>query len=137
MWMNTTGPALVVGGMTCRRPIYVVPFAAAALLAACGSGSATKSVIAPASTGKVSGSPDVVVENYSFPPITVAPGASIRFIDRDAEPHTVTADDATFAIGPFDATTPGTLTVPTVPGKYAFHCEIHPTMHGVLVVKQP
>lgn len=135
--MNTTGPALVVGDITCRRSLYLVPFAASALLAACGSGSATKSINAPASTAKVSGSLDVVVENYSFPPITVPPGASIRFIDRDAEPHTVTADDATFEIGPFDATTPGTLTVPTVPGKYAFHCKIHPTMHGVLVVKQP
>lgn len=77
------------------------------------------------------------MKNYSFPPITVAPGTSVKFIDRDDEAHTVTADDATFSIGPFDSTSPATLTAPSSPGRYAFHCKIHPSMHGVLVVRQP
>ena len=135
--MNGTGRALVVADMTWRRRPAVVPFVAAALLAACGSGSSTTTVAVSASTENVSGSPDVVVENYAFPAIIVAPGTSIRFIDRDAEPHTVTADDTTFTTGPFDAKAPGALIAPAVPGRYAFHCKIHPTMHGLLVVQQP
>ncbi len=135
--MNRTGLAFVVTDMTCRRCFSLVVFGAAALLAGCSSGSSTKSVAVAPSTENVSGPTEVVVENYSFPAITVASGASIRFIDRDAEGHTVTADDATFTTGPFDATAPGTLIAPTVAGAYAFHCEIHPTMHGVLVVQQP
>ena len=134
--MNRTGLEFVFVDVTCRRCFSRVVFAVAAPLAGCGSGSSTKSVAVSASTDDVS-SPTVVVENYSFPAITVVPAASIKFIDRDAEPHTVTADDATFTAGPFDATAPGALIAPAVPGTYSFHCKIHPTMHGVLVVRQP
>ncbi len=124
--------------MSNRRGALVAAIAAAPLLAACGSGSSTASGSAPAPTVKGSVTKEVVVQNYTFPAITVAPGASIGFIDRDAEAHTVTADDATFSIGPFDTSTPPeTLIAPTVPGTYAFHCKIHPTMHGSLVVQQP
>ncbi len=28
-----------------------------------------------------------------------------------------------------------TLTAPTEPGEYAFHCKYHPSMHGTLIVK--
>ena len=41
----------------------------------------------------------------------------------------------TFDVGPFTSTKSATLTVPTTPGSYAFHCRIHPTMHGTLVVQ--
>ena len=124
--------------MSTRRSSRIAAIAAAPLLAACGSGSSTAAGSAPASTVKGSVTQQVIVQNYTFPAITVAPGASIEFIDRDAEAHTVTADDATFSIGPFDMSTPPeTLIAPTVPGTYAFHCKIHPTMHGSLVVKQP
>ena len=136
LWMNRTVLEFVFADVTCRRCFCLVLFAVVAPLAGCGSGSSTKSVAASASTDGVS-NPTVVIENYSFPAITVVPGATIKFIDRDAEPHTVTADDATFTAGPFDATAPGTLTAPAVPGTYGFHCKIHPTMHGVLVVRQP
>ncbi len=118
------------------RFAWWLPTAIVMLLAGCGTGS-PKSTAVPASSGADSSAVEVVVENYSFPPITVAPGASVKFVDRDDEAHTVTADDATFSVGPFDSTSPATLTAPSSPGRYAFHCEIHPTMHGVLVVRQP
>ena len=134
--MNDGRAAAVVAGMKPGWPALVLTAAMVMLVAGCRSGS-------PKSTAPVSGgSPDssvseVVVENYAFPPITVGPGASVRFVDRDDEAHTVTADDATFSVGPFDSKGPVTLTAPGSPGRYAFHCMIHPTMHGVLVVHQP
>ena len=135
-WFNETATASVIIGMSNPRSSRIAAIAAAVLLAACGSGSSTASGSAPTVKGSVT--KEVVVQNYTFPAITVAPGASIGFIDRDAEAHTVTADDATFSIGPFDTSTPPeTLIAPTVPGTYAFHCKIHPTMHGSLVVQQP
>lgn len=110
--------------------------APAVLLAACSSGASTVSGSGSSST-RASGSStaEIVVENYTFPAIATTPGATIRFVDRDAEAHTVTADDATFKIGPFDSASPGLLIAPAKPGTYAFHCEIHPTMHGTLVVQ--
>lgn len=101
-------------------------------VAACGSDS-------PASTGAsipstVDGN-EVDVQGYVFPAITTAPGATIKLIDLDDEPHTVTADDGSFKAGPFDPKKPAQLVAPTAPGSYPFHCEIHPTMHGTLVVQ--
>ena len=77
----------------------------------------------------------VVVHNYKFPAISATAGATLTLIDKDDERHTVTADDGSFKGGPFDKKAPGTLVVPTKPGSYPFHCEIHPTMHGTLVVR--
>lgn len=78
-----------------------------------------------------------MVAGYKFPAISAAPGATLKLVDRDDEPHTVTADDGAFRADPFNPRAPGTLVVPTKPGTYPFHCEIHPTMHGALVVQQP
>jgi plastocyanin len=75
------------------------------------------------------------VHNYTFPAISTTPGAALKLVDLDDEPHTVTADDGSFKAGPFDNTSPGMLVAPSKPGSYAFHCEIHPTMHGTLVVQ--
>ena len=110
-----------------RRVAFLVPAVSSALLptllVACGS-----------SAGSTS---EVVVTGYKFPPISAAPGATLKLVDRDDEPHTVTADDGAFRAGPFNPKTPATLVAPTKPGTYPFHCEIHPTMHGALVVHQP
>jgi plastocyanin len=77
----------------------------------------------------------VVVQGYEFPPISAPAGSTLTLVNRDDEPHSVTADDGTFDVGPFTSTKSATLTVPTTPGSYAFHCRIHPTMHGTLVVQ--
>jgi plastocyanin len=97
-------------------------------LAACGSsGESTTATSGAAIT-------EVVVQNYVFPAITTTTGAQLRFVNRDDESHTVTADDGSFKVGPFDNKTPVVLVAPSTPGSFAFHCEIHPTMHGTLVV---
>ncbi len=72
-----------------------------------------------------------------FPAIDTTPGAQLRFVNRDDEPHTVTADNGSFRIGPFNNKSPEVLVAPTSTGSFAFHCEIHPTMHGTLVVNNP
>jgi plastocyanin len=77
---------------------------------------------------------EVVVQGYAFPPITATAGSSLTLVNRDLEPHTVTADDGSFDSHPFTMKKPATLVVPTAPGSYAFHCKVHPTMHGTLVV---
>ena len=91
-----------------------------AAVAACGSSTSTN---------------EVLVKNYAFPPIAATPGEKLKLVDGDDEPHTVTADDGSFKFGPFNPKAPGLLVAPTKPGTYVFHCEIHPTMHGTLVVQ--
>jgi plastocyanin len=127
--MNVQRRALVSTRIKRRRVAFLVPAVSSALvptlLVACGS-----------SAGNGSAS-EVVVAGYKFPAISAAPGATLKLVDRDDEPHTITADDGAFRAGPFNPRAPANLVVPTKPGTYPFHCEIHPTMHGALVVQQP
>jgi plastocyanin len=106
------------------RPRPVPPLLAAALLGLAACGGNTAEPAAP-----------VVIEGYAFPALTAAPGATITVTNADAEPHTVTADDGSFATEAFDSSAPGTLVAPAEPGTYPVHCEIHPSMRGTLTVR--
>jgi plastocyanin len=68
-------------------------------------------------------------------PITVAGGSQITVQNNDSAEHSVTSDTA----GKFDMEVEGkqqgSLTAPTEPGEYPFHCTYHPSMHGTLIVK--
>ncbi len=67
----------------------------------------------------------------------VAPGAAVEVTNIDwvkrGIPHTLTANDGSFNTGVVTAQTV-TFYAPTTPGKYKFHCEIHPVMTGVIHV---
>jgi plastocyanin len=123
----------------------------AAVATACGgssntaqepqTGTATATASAPgtaeATSGPVAASAaTITIANMSFGgPITVPPGASITVKNDDSVEHSVTSDTA----GKFDVEVEGkeqgTLTAPSEPGEYAFHCTYHPSMHGTLIVK--
>lgn len=116
--------------------------AAVLLLSAggCGSSSSTSGSAVSSAVASGAGTGAAVtftVANYMFPPLTVAPGATVRAVDGDGEAHTVTFDDGSFTTVTFDSTHPVTFTAPTAPGSYAIHCKVHPSMHGTIVVHQP
>ena len=78
----------------------------------------------------------ITIANMAFgEPITVAPGAEIDVVNNDSVEHSVTSDTA----GAFDVEVDGnekrTLTAPSQPGDYPFHCKYHPNMKGTLTVK--
>lgn len=75
------------------------------------------------------------VAKYTFPDLTVAPGAQVRVLNDDDEPHTVTAEDGSFDTGAFDSDDPGTFTAPRTPGTYRITCTVHPSMHGQITVR--
>jgi plastocyanin len=83
------------------------------------------------------GGDTVTIKNFSYStPVSVAPGATITVVNNDPESHTVTADSG----GGFNdlamAGSTTTFKAPSQPGRYAFHCNFHGNMHGVLVVTQ-
>jgi len=105
---------------------------------ASGSGTATatasgsETTAAPAAASAAT----VTIADMKFgEPVTVPPGAQITIKNDDSAEHSVTSD----AAGKFDVEVDGkeqkTLTAPTEPGEYAFHCKYHPSMHGTLIVK--
>ena len=80
------------------------------------------------------GNPTVTISNFSYAaPASVSPGATITVINKDPETHTVTADAGGFS-DTAGAGSTTSFTAPAAPGRYAFHCNFHGNMHGVLVV---
>jgi plastocyanin len=67
-------------------------------------------------------------------PTYVAPGTTVRWVNGDTIPHTVTADDGSFDSGVLN---PGDYAMVTFlgSGTMTYHCEIHPdTMMGSVTV---
>src|SRR3954471_13705508 len=78
----------------------------------------------------------IKIHDFAFSPstVTVDPGRVV-VMNADGVAHTVTADDGhSFDTGSIDSGSSSSITV-TKPGRYAYHCEIHPNMHGTLVVR--
>jgi plastocyanin len=129
-------------GLFCAALCLVAAFATA-----CGgssnttqetqTGTATATGTAEATSGPPAASAaTITIANMSFgEAITVPPGATITIKNDDSAEHSVTSDTA----GKFDVEVEGkeqgTLTAPTEPGEYPFHCTYHPSMHGTLIVK--
>ena len=116
----------------------------AALATACGGSSgnsytkdtaASSAAASENSPTEVAG-PTITIADMAFgQPLTVAPGTQITVANNDSPEHSVTSDTA----GAFDVEVDGhekkTLTAPTQPGEYPFHCKYHPNMKGTLIVK--
>lgn len=100
---------------------------AAAAIMSCG-GSNQPVSAPPAGT-------QLLVKNFTFPALTVKQGARVRVVNGDDENHTVTADKGEFDVGPVAPAKPQTFAAPAAAGSYAYHCNIHSSMHGTLVVQ--
>ncbi len=66
--------------------------------------------------------------------LTVAAGQAVVWTNMDAVPHTVAADDGSWASGEIDRGGSFAMTFDK-PGTYGYHCGIHPFMQGTLTVK--
>jgi len=78
----------------------------------------------------------VSVANFTFSPtsLTINVGDSVKWTNSDAATHTVTADAGGFSstLGPSG----GTFTFQfTSAGTFAYHCAIHPSMTGSVIVR--
>jgi plastocyanin len=84
---------------------------------------------APASTAKIT------IASFAFStPLTVSAGSTVTVTNTDSADHTVTADDGGFDVSVGSGQTV-TFTAPAKAGTFAYHCTIHPSMHGTLIVK--
>jgi len=80
---------------------------------------------------------EVKIDNFSFSPavLTVAPGTTVKWINRDDIPHTVVSDDkSTFKSKALDTDDTFTFTF-TKPGTYDYFCSIHPKMTAKVIVQ--
>ena len=105
---------------------------AAPFLAACVVGSATRARAADAVPGEIH------IDNFAFTPaeITVAPGTTVKWLNRDDIPHTIAEKGLTFKSKPIDTDESFTHTFEKA-GEYEYFCSLHPHMTGKVIVKAP
>jgi plastocyanin len=82
--------------------------------------------------------PTIPIDNFLFSPktLTIPLGASVTWINRDGDVHTVAADDTpqTFKSAGLDTDDKFSFTF-TKPGTYSYHCSVHPHMTGKIIVR--
>lgn len=78
----------------------------------------------------------VTIEKFAFSPkeITVAPGTKVTWINKDETPHTVTANDKTFASKAMDTDDNYEVTFANA-GDFSYFCTLHPFMTGTVHVR--
>ena len=125
---------------TMRRlvgPLLLV--AAVAIIAASCNGTGPSAYGASASTAATTTAATAInaatIKGFSFQPevLKVKVGAKVTWTNDDTVAHTVTADTNSFASGNLQPGGSFSFTF-TRPGTYAYHCSIHPSMHGSVVV---
>jgi plastocyanin len=84
-------------------------------------------------------SPDsgqITIKDYMFAPnsVTVKAGTTVKWINKDDEPHTVVSDTGLFRSGAVDTDENFSFKFDK-PGTYHFTCSIHPRMVGTIVVE--
>jgi plastocyanin len=91
---------------------------------------------AVAAPGATSGPVDVAIMDFAFAPetVTVKAGTTVTWTNHDSEAHTVRTTKSTAVKSDVLATDATFSFTFTTPGEYAYHCSIHPEMHGTVVV---
>lgn len=95
----------------------------------------------PPSTSQVSPTTNVnttavTIQNMSFSPatLTVKVGDSVTWTNQDSVGHTATADDNSFDTGVIENGQSKSVAFNKA-GTYTYHCTIHPSMHGTIIVQ--
>lgn len=112
-----------------------VQIASAAVMLAIVPAAALRAQEKTAAASVVSGQV-VHIDNFSFTPaeITVAPGATVTWINGDDIPHTVAASNKAFRSKVMDTEQQFTFTFKDQ-GTYEYFCSLHPHMTGKVIVK--
>jgi len=115
---------------------------------ACGGGSSTTTTAAGGATTTSAGGAtttsaagggggaQVTIQNFSFSPasVTVKVGDTVTWTNQDSSTHTVVADNGEFKSGNLGNGATFSFTF-SAAGTFAYHCSIHSTMKGTVVVQ--
>lgn len=104
------------------------------VVAGCGGTSATTTTIG--GTATTAGGVGVVMKDLAFDPatVTIKAGESVIWTNLDSMNHTVAADNGEFKSGDLGKGATFTFKFDKA-GTYAYHCSIHPSMTGTVIVK--
>lgn len=94
-------------------------------------------ILAAHSFSAVAADTQIDISKFAFTPreITVKPGATVLWTNRDAIPHTIKAKGGGFASTGMDTGDTYQHTF-TQTGDYTYFCTLHPFMTGIVHVRQ-
>ncbi len=94
----------------------------------------TKPTPTPTTNGVMS--KNITIENFQFSPasVQISAGGTVHRKNNDNVSHQIAADDGSFQSTPLQPGDSFSFTFAQA-GTFAYHCTIHPSMHGTLVVK--
>ncbi len=109
----------------------------ACMTAGCNSSPAPAS---PAATPASSvGGSTITIRNFAFDPsaLTVKTGTTVTWVNNDSPPHAIASDAGSPAAFSSDSLSTGASYQFTFsqPGTYTYHCSIHPSMKGTVIVQ--
>lgn len=80
---------------------------------------------------------EVYIKGMAFTPatLTVTVGTTVKWTNKDAVTHTVTSDTGLFDSGNIDQNGTSSHMFSTA-GTYNYHCSIHPSMTGKIIVTE-
>jgi plastocyanin len=102
-------------------------------LAACGDDDSSSDGGSAGQASDGSGSADATLEvdSISYSDVTAPAGGTLEIDNTSGVNHTFTADDGSFDVD-YDAGETVDVDVPSEPGDYPFHCNIHSNMKATL-----
>jgi plastocyanin len=105
------------------------------VVAACGGSTSGTTTGTPATAGAGSGA-QVAMKNIAFDPatVTIKVGESVTWTNQDSVDHNVIADNGEFSSSLLAKGATFSFTFDTA-GTYGYHCSIHPSMTGTVVVQ--
>ncbi len=108
-----------------RKLSYLVTLSVIALL-----------IFVPAAGAQQGQDVTVSIQDFAFDPpdITVAPGTTVTWVNKDSVPHTTTANDETWDSETLQPGESFSFTF-DAPGTFPYFCEIHPRMMGSVTVR--
>jgi plastocyanin len=79
----------------------------------------------------------IQIQKFAFAPreITVAPGTTVAWTNRDETPHTISAPDQHFVSKAMDTDDQVEYTF-TTEGDFTYFCTLHPFMTGIVHVRK-
>jgi plastocyanin len=85
--------------------------------------------------GGGNGGGDVTIVDFAYDPsaLFVSPGETVTWYNAGGAPHTVDSDSEAFESPILDPGSDYRVTFDSA-GFYTYHCDIHPNMHGIVVV---
>ncbi len=77
----------------------------------------------------------ITIEGFAFAPgsLTIPKGTVVTFTNKDAAPHTATANDGSFDTGSIAKDGTAKITFNTA-GTFTYFCTFHPGMTGTIIV---